>query len=237
MLLVPQSQTLRLISRASRKQLPHESSTEHESRASVCEVPAVGSVGGVLSSHVVCFVRIQLVEEPEEGIPEEINIALEKNIPLGLWIDLVCFIHHGQKLEAVESPSLAPEVYGIALDMRLLMFQIDIEIRVIDGVRRRELGENIRYNMLSNLLFMVRYNKQVGDTTAHGSQMSFTLCVLAGPRLQHDLYILELVLREIGAEVCGVRRGREEGFRLRFVVWRLLLLGVFGFDGRGPRPR
>lgn len=173
------------------------------------------------------LVRVELLQQPEERVPEEVDVRLQEHVPLGLGVHLVGLVDHGQELEPVQLPA-GRVLDAVAVIVHLLVLRVRLEVGVVDGVGWGEVGEHIRDLAVADLVGVVRDDEQIRDARCDGREVRTALLLLFQPRarLQHHLDRVQLADGEVGAEV-GVERGRvlergEEALGGLFVEGRLL---------------
>ena len=208
--------------------LLHEALRHDDARAAIGKPPAVGA--GACGAKVVGLSGIELIEQAEKGVPEEVDVGLEEDVPLGLWVHGVGLVDHGQELEAVQPPSGLGVVDRVALGLGLLVLGVGLEVVVAFGVGEGQLGQDVDDVVVAELLVVVGDDEQVRDARGDGGEVGLELGGVGGARLEDDLDVIELlrgeVLAEVGVEAGLVLQRGEEALGGGLVV-----------DGRGRRRR
>lgn len=214
-------------------ELLHEPLGEHEAGAAVGKVARVRGIeaGLVRLAQVVGRGRVELAEQAEQRVPEEVDVALEEDEPLGLGVRRVGLVDHGQVLEAVELEAALRLLDRLALDVGLLLVDVGLEVEVVDLVALGQLGEDVEHAAVAQALLAVADDDEIGDAAGDGAQVGLGGGALAARDLEHDLDLVEQVRGEVLAVVeldavgaLGLER-REEGLGLG-PVHRLGIMGA-----------
>jgi len=204
-----------------RDELLHQALGEHEASAAIGKVAAVAAL--VRLAQVVRRGGVELAEQAEQRVPEEVDVRLEEDEPLGLGVRRVGLVDHGQVLEAVELEAALRLLDRLALGVGLLLLDVGLEVEVVDFVCLGQLGEDVDDVAVAQSLLAVADNDEVGDAARDGAEVGLGGGALARRDLEDDLDLVEQVLGEVLAvveldAVCalGLER-REEGLGLGLV--------------------
>ena len=152
-------------------------------------------------SQVVWLGGVELAEQTEEGVPEQVDVRLEEDIPLGLGAGHVSFVDHGQVLEAVQLEAALRLLLRLALRVGLLVVDVGLEVEVVDFVALGQLGQDINDLAVPEALLGLADDDEVGDAARDGAEVGLVDARLAGSDLQDHLDLGQQGLGEVLAVV------------------------------------
>lgn len=206
-------------------QLLHQTVGHDDACAAVRKPAALAAF--VWCAQVVWLGRIELTEQAEQRVPEEVDVRLKENVPLGVGLGHVRFVDHGQVLEAVELEAALRLLHRLALRVRLLVVDVCLEVEVVHFIALGELGQDVDDLTVAQPLLGLADDDEVCDAAGDGVEMRLVDGRLAGGDLEDDLHLVEEVLGEVLAvvELDAVRalllKRREERLCLGLVHGRL----------------
>jgi hypothetical protein len=209
-------------------ELLHQALGHDEARAAVGEPAAVGAL--VRGAKVVGDGGVVLAEQAEQRVPEEVDVRLEEDEPLGLGVGCVGAVDHGQVLEAVELEAALRLVDRLALDVGLVVPDVGLEVDVVGLVALGQVGEDVDDAAVAQLLLAVADDDEVVDAARDGAQVGLVDGRLARGHLEHDLDMAEQVLGEVLAvvELDGIGGARLEGREEGLCLGRVHGMGLAG---------